>query len=110
MKKLFHYLGVAVKTFAHCYKEASRQARENGENPPKYGFHEFRETEMGPPMFYTETCPEGTYLIGVMEIDDDKKTGLRRNSEREQRIVDDLIVPGDESSPDQKTMRPETSR
>ena len=107
MKRIFHFLSAAVKTFVQCYREAARLARENGENPAKYGFHEFRETEMGPLFFYTETCPEGTYLVGVIEMDDDKKEGLRRNSEREHKTADNLIIPGDEYSPDQKTVKQE---
>jgi hypothetical protein len=69
MRRSMESLLDAVKSFGRCVKEAARQAREIAENPERggFGFREMRETEGGPPLFYTETCPEGIYLIGIVE-------------------------------------------
>ncbi len=94
MIRIFHCVGEAFKSLAHCYRETARQARESGENPRQFGFHEFRETEGGPPLFYTETCPEGTYLIGVMTDEGTESKGLKRPARDDGEENKDLIVPG----------------
>jgi len=98
VKKLFDYLREAAQFFVHCYREAARQARESGENPSKYGFREMRETERGPPWFYTENCPEGTYLIGIMTDEENGIKDLRGKVPGDKQEGEDLIIPGSDDT------------
>lgn len=71
MRGWARYLADVFKSFVSCIEEASRQAREYGELPEKCisGSREMKETGFDPSLFYTEICPEGIYLTGVVEAD-----------------------------------------
>jgi hypothetical protein len=62
MNRVMEIMKNAVKSFT--------QPRKNGSSQD-VGYGGFREDEEGPPLFYTESCPEGTYLIGVIEVGTD---------------------------------------
>ena len=110
MRKIFNYAVTALKTFSACVKEAARQARENAETPGRCGFREFRETEGGPPLFYTETCPEGTYLIGVIEADLGLDTALKDRYEADMSKMGGFIVPEDDGSDGTQAVRSVTEK
>ena len=93
MNRMCHFIGSVFKSLANCYREAARQARESGENPRQIGFPEFRENEGGPPLFYTETCPEGTYMIGLITDEGMKDMGLKRSLRMIEEEIGTSITP-----------------
>jgi hypothetical protein len=100
MKKFFQCIGGAVRKCVHRCMEASRQADTGNEGYGRYdyGFHELRENQTGPPLFYTETCPEGTYLIGVIEAGAIGGAEEDEDTVKASKRVDDTIISEDNGS------------
>jgi hypothetical protein len=63
---MFHYLRYVLRSFAYGRGRDSLWGRGNMCEPVGYGLLQMGDENNDPLLFYTESCPEGTYLTGVM--------------------------------------------